>query len=179
MIGILVRWRILGVRDRSARTYRVKCDRSGGVGLEGPVCEDFSSLQTRKIYFQTYMKLLFWVYNNCIYSFFSDLIIVARVAYATLFCDGLSFFSAKILRIWPTDFNQIFVKPQKSRSLEFVQPEFLVFVCEGQEGRETPQKSENSDIGVQYFDHNSETNQDIKNRKSNLTSSINSKDNDI
>ena len=89
------------------------------------------------------------------------------------------FFSAKILRIWPTDFNQIFAKPPKLWSLEIVKPEFWIFVCEGQEGWKTPQKSENSDIGVQSFGHNSETNQDIKNRNSSLTSTINSEDNDI
>ena len=53
------------------------------------------------------------------------------------------------------------------------------FIWEGQEGRKTLQKSENSDIGVQSFDHNSETNQDIKNRNSSLTSTINSEVNDI
>ena len=88
-------------------------------------------------------------------------------------------FSAKILRIWPTDFNQILAKHPKPWSLGIVEPEFLIFVCEGQEGRKTPQKSENSDIGVQSFGHNSETNQDIKNWNSSLTSSINFKDKDI
>ena len=54
------------------------------------------------------------------------------------------FSSAKILRIWPTDFNQIFAKPPKRWSLEFVEPDFWIFVCEGQEIRKTPQKSEKS-----------------------------------
>ena len=77
-------------------------------------------------------------------------------------------FSAKILRILQTDFNQIFAKPPKPWSLEFVEPEFLIFVCEGQDGRKTPPKSENSDKGVQSFGHNSENNQDIENRKKQL-----------
>ena len=57
-----------------------------------------------------------------------------------LFCDGLSilFFSAKIFRIWPTDFNWIFTKDSKPSSLNFVEPEFRIFVCGGQEGQETP-----------------------------------------
>ena len=40
-----------------------------------------------------------------------------------------SIFSATILRIWPTDFYPIFAKPPKPWSLEFVVPEFLIFVC--------------------------------------------------
>ena len=44
---------------------------------------------------------------------------------------------------------------------------------------ENTPKSEISDIGVQSFGHNSETNQYIKNRNSSLTSTINSEANDI
>ena len=105
---------------------------------------------------------------------------LCRASSDILFSNGFSFFfSAKILRIWLTDSNQIFVKPPKPWSLEIVEPKFWIFVCEGQKGRKTPQKSENSDIGVQSFGHNSETNQDIKNRNSSLTSTINSEVNDI
>ena len=49
----------------------------------------------------------------------------------------------------------------------------------GRRVEKTPQNTENSVIGVQSFGHNSKTNQDIENRKSSLTSPINSKDNDI
>ena len=40
-------------------------------------------------------------------------------------------------------------------------------------------KTENFDMGVQSFGNDSKTNQDIKNRNSSLTSTINSEDNDI
>ena len=94
-------------------------------------------------------------------------------------CDGFSFlFSAKILQICTTDFNQIFEKASKPWSLEFVKPEFWIFVCWGQRVKNT-EKSEISDIRVQSFSYNSETNQDIKNRNSSMTSTINSEDNDI
>ena len=70
-------------------------------------------------------------------------------------------------------------KSPKPRSLDDRTIYILNFFCEGQEGRKTPPKTENFDMGVQFFGNDSKTNQDIKNRNGSLASTINSEDNDI
>ena len=85
-----------------------------------------------------------------------------------MFSNGFSFFFSKNSLNLANRFQPNF------RETSETVPDFWIFVCGGQEGQKTPQKSEISDIGVQSFDHNSETNQVIKNRNSSLASSINS-----
>ena len=99
----------------------------------------------------------------------------------SVFCDGLSYlFQQKIFRMTnciPTlNFQKQNPKPW---SLDFVKPEFRMFVCGRQEGRKATKNRKIPTYRVQSFGHNSETYRDIKNWYSSLTSTIHSEDNDI
>ena len=68
----------------------------------------------------------------------------------------------------------MFTKPLKARTLDDSFLGILNFF-----GGLDEQKTENADIVVQFFGHNSKTNPNIKNRNNSLISQINSEVNDI
>ena len=105
----------------------------------------------------------------------SLIIIISRtVGQRLMFYDGLFFFSKNSPNL-ANRFQPNFRETSETVVVRVCPARFLNFCLWGSGGLKNTPKSENSDIGVQSFGHNSETNQDIKNRNNSLTSSINSK----